>query len=71
MVKVNWLLQEAELADLDLEKEWTLFRLTNFGYQADLIQLGLRRKHSSSIDCNYLIVSRLNVKLAASGAADE
>jgi hypothetical protein len=38
MVEVNWLLQEAELADLDLEKEWALFRLTNPGYQADLVQ---------------------------------
>jgi hypothetical protein len=38
MVEVNWLLQEAELADLDLEKEWALFRLKNPGYQADLVQ---------------------------------
>jgi hypothetical protein len=38
MVKVNWLLHEAELADLDLEKEWALFRQANPGYQAGLIR---------------------------------
>jgi hypothetical protein len=34
MVKVNWLLHEAELADPDVEEEWAQFRLTNPGYQA-------------------------------------
>lgn len=38
MVKVNWLLREAELADLDLEEKWARFRLTNPGCQVDLIQ---------------------------------
>jgi hypothetical protein len=42
MVKVNWSLQEAELAVLDLDKGWTLFRLTKSGYQTDLVQLSLR-----------------------------
>jgi hypothetical protein len=31
MVKVNWLLHEAELADEDLENEWELFQLANPG----------------------------------------
>ncbi|KAI4853212.1 hypothetical protein E4T44_00983 [Aureobasidium sp. EXF-8845] len=38
MVKVNWLLPAAELADLNMKREWALFRLTNPGYPADLFQ---------------------------------
>jgi hypothetical protein len=32
MVKVNWLLHEAELADGDLSSEWELFRSANPGH---------------------------------------
>jgi hypothetical protein len=37
MVKVNWLLHKAEVADEDLSKEWSLFQSTNPGYEPDLV----------------------------------